>query len=519
MAVEEIEITKETVQTQSTYCPGTIFMLGARLEFLDDAIRQVDREKHLCLGSILGSTPPVWVHKDGFFMSRWMVTNGDYRRFLMFAEEDEDGNLYRTYDDPDLWDYVWKGMNFRLTDLKITYKVDDETDQMIENYQGAGSFVEAYILSIRYEVERVLGGEGGGVEPDQIESMFGYAVHRLWNLCTADDDDDYCGAPGAGFTPDQAIALTDQIINALYNRYALNVDARFAQALRARNLPVETILFLSRFKNAVRSLQKKDNPTGPIPIHLVIYPRFWEKATGEKKKKKKFGGGKYGRGNLPWEQQPVYGITLYEALAYCAWLGTQTELNVTLPDEAEYERAGGWPLESVSGNEPEIILDPFKKSIFPWYTPGNPGEFCDFNYHFGQEGRTLKEFYFHNEREYQRLLQDTARKAPDGQDIYQLTGFGWQWTLDRYDPTEHKYSNFDIHNYPVVRSPSARYEPGGDTQPVFEYKPNSNISNSFFVARGAPDIIGGPGTVTRRFSVYPLRGHDNVGFRYVFRQN
>ncbi|MHC4600069.1 MAG: SUMF1/EgtB/PvdO family nonheme iron enzyme [Planctomycetota bacterium] len=510
MAVEEIDITAETLQSISTYCPGTVFMLGARLEYLDDAIRKVDREKHLCLGSILGSTPPVWVHKDGFHIGRWMVTNGDYRKFMMFAEEDEEGQLLRTYDDPELWEYIWSGMNFRLTDMKITYKVEDATDTMIENYQGASSFVEAYILSIRYEVERVLAGfDGEGGDPGLIESLFDYARLRLWRMMEEEEEWD-----GGSMSCDQATAAIDQVVAALYNRYALNVDARFRQALRARNLPVETLLFLSRFKKAVKKLP----PDSPIPIHQVIYPRFWEKPTGEKKKKKKFGGGKYGRGNVPWAAQPVYGITLYEALAYTAWLGHQTDLNVTLPDEADFERAAGWPLEALPAGEKDIVVDPFKKSIFPWYGAGD-STFYDFNYHFGQEGRTLKEFYFHNEREYQRLLENTAKRSPDGQNIYQMLGFGWQWTIDRYDPSAHKFSNFDVYNYPVLRTPLCRYEPGGDPLPVFEYKPNSNMSHSHFVARGAPDVVGGPGTVTRRFSMYPLRGHENVGFRFVFRQN
>ena len=173
--------------------------------------------------------------------------------------------------------------------------------------------------------------------------------------------------------PEQAITAVDQVINALYGRYALNVDARFTTALRARNLPVETILFLNRFKNAVKSGLKKGNPNGPIPMHQVIYPRYWEKPTGEKKKKKKFGGGGYGRGNVPWEQQPVYGITLYEALAYCRWLteklrawnGTPEPLArrlrkecwvITLPSEAEWEKAARGGMEIPKPNPPKNLL-------------------------------------------------------------------------------------------------------------------------------------------------------------------
>jgi hypothetical protein len=38
------------------------------------------------------------------------------------------------------------------------------------------------------------------------------------------------------------------------------------------------------------------------------------------------------------------------------------------------------------------------------------------------------------------------------------------------------------------------------------------------VVRGAPEVIGGAGTTTRRFSLFPLRGYPNVGFRYVVKK-
>ncbi len=513
MAVEEIEINQETLQAQSTYCPGAIFMLGARLEYLDEALRKIDLEKNLCLGSILASTPPVWVYKDGFYMGREMVTNGEYAQFMLSAYEDESGRLVRTYDDPDLWEHVWAGMNFRLTDLKMSYKVEDETEIMIENYQGATSFVEAYLLSIRYEIERLLGTLEGDVDLQEIESLFTYARYRMWSML-AEEDDDFGPGDTSVMSRDEAIQSVDRVVNELYNRYALDVDPRFKQALRARKLPVETIRFLARFRSALKKCQEN----APIPVHQVIYPRYWDKPTGQKKTKKKFGRGKYGLGKVAWENQPVYGITLYEALAYTAWLTQEAEVEISLPDEAEYERAACWPLEPTSTKESPVILNPYTKSIFPWSRPGDP-TICDFNTFFGQEGRTLYQYYFYNAKEYNRLKEDTAKKSPDGGNIHQLLGFGWQWTIDRFDPTEYKYNSFDVHNYPVISSTECKYDPGGDPVPVFEYKPNSNMNHAYYVVRGAPDVIGGPGTVTRRFSMYPLRGYDNVGFRFVFRPN
>jgi formylglycine-generating enzyme required for sulfatase activity len=244
---------------------------------------------------------------------------------------------------------------------------------------------------------------------------------------------------------------------------------------------------------------------------MVLYPRFWKKPPGARQE-----GGFVGN-QVPWDQQPVYGITLYEALAYVAWLRQVTGLDLTLPDEAEYERAAGWPLEALQRGDGPMVLDPRRKVILPWHTPGGK-KFHDFNNFFGQEGRDMETFYFFNKREYQTLLAETAKRAPDGQDIFQLVGFGWQWTCDRYDPVEHKYNRFHPDTYPLCETVAARTEQSPDLVPIYQYKPNSNMSHSHFVVRGSPDVVGGPGIVTRRFSIYPMRGYRNVGFRFVFRQ-
>ncbi|MCU0724005.1 MAG: hypothetical protein MUC63_10405 [Planctomycetes bacterium] len=470
-------LTPEGLQGRSAYCPETVFMMGAYLECLDESIRKVDRDKHLCLGSILASTPPVWVFKDSYYIGRWMVTNGDYLQFMQSTMEAEGGgDPVHVYDDPSLWNFVWSGGNLRLTDLKMPMKRGELVETMIENYQGANSFVEAYLLSLQYELERLLLGEEEGAAELRglIETVILYAKRRLWDMLGGGEGD--AGDEGDALSPEQAVASIDQLVGEIYKRYAELVDPRFKQALRARNFPVENLLFFTRLKAAVQ----KVDPQYYIPISMVLYPRFWKKPPGAKQE-----GGFIGN-QVPWAQQPVYGITLYEALAYTAWLSQQT--------------------------------DPYRKSIFPWHAPGGK-EFHDYNSFFGQEGRSMETFYFFNRREFQTLLEETAKRAPDGQDVYQLLGFGWQWTCDRYDPVEHKYNRFHPDTYPTCRSLAGRFEPEGPTIPIYQYKPNSNMSHSYFVVRGSPDVVGGPGTTTRRFSVYPMRGYRNVGFRFVFRQN
>jgi hypothetical protein len=50
------------------------------------------------------------------------------------------------------------------------------------------------------------------------------------------------------------------------------------------------------------------------------------------------------------------------------------------------------------------------------------------------------------------------------------------------------------------------------------YPPGHEADWDECVVRGAPEVIGGAGTTTRRFSLFPLRGYPNVGFRYVVKK-
>jgi formylglycine-generating enzyme required for sulfatase activity len=263
-------------------------------------------------------------------------------------------------------------------------------------------------------------------------------------------------------------------------------------------------MLLQRFKHQVLKLA----PDKPVPVHAILYPRFWKSPAGVKKKKMFQGD------EVPWEEHPVVGISLYEALAYTTWLTQRTGVKATLPNEAQFERAAGWPGEAEPDGSP-VELDPGKKFLFPWESQEKT-EFHDFNYYFGQQGQDMENYFFKHQKDYNELLENTAKVHPDGNKIYMTLGWGWQWTVDRYAEEELKYSRFDPRNYPLCRDRQYRDVAADKDATVFKYRPNANIESSYFVVRGAPDVIGGPGTTTRRFALNPLRGYRNVGFRFVF---
>ena len=119
-------------------------------------------------------------------------------------------------------------------------------------------------------------------------------------------------------------------------------------------------------------------------------------------------------------------------------------------------------------------------------------------------------------------MDETARQVSDQRRLSQLVGFGWQWMADRFDARERKYERFNRPDYPrhdtpaTIRSPEGALGPiPGEAAPVYDYQPNRNPQNSYYVVRGAPDLVGGPGICTRRYALLPLRGYHNVGFRWV----
>jgi hypothetical protein len=160
-----------------------------------------------------------------------------------------------------------------------------------------------------------------------------------------------------------------------------------------------------------------------------------------------------------------------------------------------------------------VKLDPRKKLLFPWQ------DHCshDFNYFFGREGFEVEGYYQKDRGKYKEVLDSTSRVLFEDKRLYQLEGFGWHWTVDRYSDTERKYSRFADPDYPKYNGAPC-IEPGGGRATVYNYAPNRNPKDSFIVLRGSPDVVGGPGLTTRRYATYPLRGYFNVGFRLVREQ-
>jgi formylglycine-generating enzyme required for sulfatase activity len=301
-------------------------------------------------------------------------------------------------------------------------------------------------------------------------------------------------------TPKEAEALKDyddpariagdieDLIGKLRSKYSESVDPRLQGLFASGKHRVETILFLERFRDA---LEKR--PGSGVPLHEILYPRYWPTPDG---KRRSGFVARSGQG-VPWEDLPVVGITLYEALGYALWMASLTGESVGLPNEAEYERAASWPRDAGEG------MDPGKKDLFPWQ--GHRKE--NFHAFFGRIGEDLETFYAAHRAAYDQLMEDTSRPVGETERLYMLEGYGWHWTCDRLDDDEIRYSRFRDPGY-------RRYR---EDPEVFDYRPNTKLESTHFVLKGSPQILGGPGVTPRRYSAFPLRGYDNVGFRIAVR--
>jgi len=199
---------------------------------------------------------------------------------------------------------------------------------------------------------------------------------------------------------------------------------------------------------------------------------------------------------VPFADLPVNGVSQYEALAFAAWLRLSMgdEHDVTLPSEAEWEKAFGWDLAG-SG------LDPARKHVFPWQGHHEG----DFNQWFSHEGERVEQLA-NRLPAWKRLIEDTARPLPGGAVLEQGLGFGWQWTREPFNELERRYNRFSQASWP-------RRSDQGRT--VFRWRDAVDRTARYVTVRGAPDQLGGPGTVTRRFALSPLRGTPDCAFRCV----
>lgn len=528
------------LRSQCVFFPDSVFMMGCRYDHLTETVREFDRQRHLSLRSILEATPPVWVHLRPFHLGRRMVTNGEYLQFLEYTEQVGEGTE-RLFDAPAVWRYVWQTLNMRVERARVPFeRAPGEIVEFEEDYSNAQGFVEAYLTSLRYEIQRVLmasepAGQPAEASPDDsshfvmlkehgrttrkmqvpreetLKRVFALLRYLLRNALILPGEDLYMILTDREQDlvrlyeqPAQACDEIHRLVEDLRKAYRRRIDKRYLMPFQHGHFPIEPVQFLTRLLAQLRKLKDMDTA---LSLRDVLYPRYWPTPTGDTLRADFMGR------QVPWAEQPVYGITLYEALAYCAWMSKLTGRRVELPDEAQFERAASWPVaEDGAGGDP-LVLDPCAKLAFPWQDH-NPTK--DFHSYFGHEGREIANFYFKDKREYEKVLEETVRLVDDDRKIYQLEGFGWQWTLDRFNDDERKYLRFEDHDYPRWQEREVR-EKGREREPlrIHDYRPESNVNRWTFVLRGSPDVIGGPGLTTRRYSANPLRAYPNVGFRYV----
>jgi formylglycine-generating enzyme len=162
------------------------------------------------------------------------------------------------------------------------------------------------------------------------------------------------------------------------------------------------------------------------------------------------------------EEYPVFGITLYEAAAYCRWLTQQTGKLHRLPTEAEWEKAAR-----------------------------------------GYEG-----YFFAYGNEYDASRANTESSGtkqvgsypPNGYGVYDLTGNVWEWVADHYQPDTYQW--FLEHYQSEIRNPM-RF----DEQQRYERR----------IVRGGSfrSVNQINAKTTIRYPMFPNDWHTNIGFRYV----
>lgn len=98
--------------------------------------------------------------------------------------------------------------------------------------------------------------------------------------------------------------------------------------------------------------------------------------------------------------QPVVGVNWNEARSYCEWLSEQSDLNIRLPTEAEFEKAARAGL---------------RRATYPW---GNDRCAGGYELHHGP----LRSPY------------RSGLNPPNGYGLFDMVSNVYQWCLDGYDP-------------------------------------------------------------------------------------
>lgn len=505
------------------YLEDTVFPLGYDPAWIREPLREMDRQTNLGLASLLASTPPKWVGVDGFFMAPSLVTNEAYLAFI----HDVDKKGRRVYDDSRLWSRVWEpsGLGLGISQAsRWDQTPDGQALQLQERYRGAGGFVDAYLHSLEMEAERLLrrlrqetrirSAEHADADnlPQRLQRAFaGMRWYLRGVLAHPVEERPYPDGLDGGKEFDRDISeITKSLLSGLPVLSGVAPQSFEARYLQRQ---VEPLVFLRRVRRALYSDPSRDH----MALHEVLYPRNWEDCKGDAKADDTgFFDSNKNRDEVLWEERPVYGVSLYEAAAYCLWASIRLERGheIRLPNEAEFERAASWDPAETMARTGDLTPDPRAKDLLPWGDNGGLG----FHHVFGQAGFNLDDMLA-SAGTLTSILDRSARKLRNGGRLDMLLGFGWQWTMDRHDTSERGYSRFSDPIYP--RLPGTRVRPhsgGGPASEVYAYTPQSDRAHSLFVVRGAPPLLGGTGLTTRRFALYPLRGYPHVSFRWVARK-
>ena len=457
--------------------PGGPFLLGACYDDLPDNLRRADQEKVLGLGAVLASTPPRWVDLPAFSIMPKMVSNGEYQAFWEYPHPDKKDELL--VDDIQIWEYVWQ--LYTLRSMRVP-SLDPGTN-LTEDYGTCQTAIGALVRSYAYEAQRILFGhhippsEPGFDDLSRACVRVFAALRRglgavVWTgAAQLERGEQRALTEAKEDTPESLREDVDTVIKALEMRTAGD----------AQQVPL--LILLRRLRYSLVQPEREDLK---FRVSELFRPLVWPDEPVPRR-----GGGLFQQ-RVPWEELPVRGITLYEAAAYAAWLRLQTGLPITLPSEAEYEKAFGW-----SGGE-QLLRS--AKFVYPWQGHNEQ----DFNYWFSRDGMSLQALEARPPA--YRELMDSSARLIDGKRLFQGLGFGWQWTRERFNELERKYNRFE-------HAGVMKHQVDGET--VCEYKDCVDLNARFFAVRGAPDQLGGPGTVTRRFALNPLRGYGECGFRCV----
>lgn len=498
--------------------PAGIFLLGCQPDCLPPALVQMDRQEHLGITAAAAMIGSRWVYVPEVWVGRTLVTNGEYREFLRATIPAAGESSRHLFDTADLWMHVWKNLNCQLDTLSWVYPTRDGSGISVpEDFRACRGFVDAYLLSIRNEIEALLssgGGEGADEEPlapnPQVRGFLAYVktriapalVRRKGDRPLLAEEEEWLNSCASRDAP----ALGEELLREIRESLVRIAPAEMRGDLNREDVPIDSLRFI---QNAASEVAKAPEEDSPIPFHRLLYPRTWPSWAGDE------ATAEFLTRRVPWSDLPVRGITLFEALAFATWLESRShgEAEVSLPSEAEYERAASWPSEELPPEGERVDLDRRKKLVFPWQLATRRQPFHGF---FGRADRLLGNHYEANREEWDRLVELTSRTLDSGDTLAMLLGFGYQWTIDRHDGTEQRYNRFDEPDMP-------RYEAhpcfeGDRSVEVFRYRAPNARRHGLFSTRGCGELIGGVGTTFRRFAHYPLRGYPDVGFRIVARR-